>query len=100
MFARMAYQALLSACKDRHDTAWPIAKVRVVMRMGLVSMILELRKNADSDGDETGGSGERQPLRIETKVSSPEAIRTQETISLRTFALRLNKQNRRRQPLG
>ena len=68
---------------------------RVVLRMGLVSMILELRDNSERDAFR-----ERGPVTIDTKMSSPEDHAIRNAISLRTFAMRLDSAKRRSQKLG
>jgi len=68
------------------------------MRMGLVSLILELRDSKESDRDQS--SDESRLRGIQTKPSSASDLRTQEAISLRTFALRLDTAKRRNQKLG
>lgn len=65
---------------------------KVVLLMGLVSMIFELR--------EQGSAPEPPADGIQTKVSSAGDRSTQEAISLRTFALRLDTKKRRNQKLG
>lgn len=70
------------------------------MRMGLVSMILELRDSKTAETDRDPSSDEGRLAGIETKLSSATDIRTQQAISLRTFALRLDASKRRNQRLG
>ncbi|TCQ98186.1 hypothetical protein EDF70_11127 [Neorhizobium sp. JUb45] len=70
------------------------------MRMGLVSMILELRDSKTAEIDQDQSSRESRLASMETKPSSQSGIRTQEAISLRTFALRLDTAKRRNQRLG
>lgn len=68
--------------------------------MGLVSMILELRDSRNAETDRDVSSDESRLAGIDTKSPSATDIRTQEAISLRTFALRLDASKRRNQRLG
>lgn len=72
---------------------------KVVLRMGLVSMILELREQGSAPEPQVGSD---VPLEdgIRTKVSSAGDRSTQAAISLRTFALRLDTKKRQNQKLG
>lgn len=70
------------------------------MRMGLVSMILELRDSKTAEAERDPSSVERRLADIETRPPASTDIRTQEAISLRTFALRLGTAKRRNQKLG
>lgn len=64
--------------------------------MGLVSMILELRERDGSDISAPLIAPEDQMLKgIRTKPATPDGIRIQEAISLRTFAMRIDKSKRR-----
>lgn len=72
---------------------------KAVLRMGLVSMILELREQGSTAHSQTG-SDVPSADSIQTKPFSAEDRNAQEAISLRTFALRLDTKKRRNQKLG
>ncbi|TCQ97983.1 hypothetical protein EDF70_11249 [Neorhizobium sp. JUb45] len=65
--------------------------------MGLVSMILELREGTTAHPQT--GSDVPSADGIQTKPFSADERSTQEAISLRTFALRLDTKKRRNQKL-
>lgn len=65
--------------------------------MGLVSMILE-RRNRDTS--HVGASPLQMSSDIKTRPASPDDIRAQQAISLRTFAMRIDTAKRRTQKLG
>ncbi len=70
--------------------------------MGLVSMILELReqRGLDVSGTSSADPNHRLSPEITARTPSPSDVRTQEAISLRTFAMRIDTAKRRSQKLG
>lgn len=87
LFRRREYHVRL----ELHDE-------KAVLRMGLVSMILEFREGTVAHPQ--NGSSVTSADGIQTKPFSADDRRTQEAISLRTFALRLDTTKRKNQKLG
>ena len=72
---------------------------KAVLHMGLVSMILEIREQGSTAQSQTGPEVP-SANGIQTKPFSADDRSTQEAISLRTFALRLDTKKGRNQKLG